>query len=145
MISRISSHRPSRARISRFTTSDFGASFGSELVILEVDQPYDNHNGGQIHFDHDGYLMLGYGDGGSANDPLNAGQNMNTLLGSFIRIDVFNQSAMSLSVIVAAKWSSPLTQISPRMSSSELDELPIVIMSFHVPASIWVALPAPVA
>ncbi len=59
-----------------------------ERVILRVKQPYTNHNGGNIAFGPDGYLYVGFGDGGSAGDPLNHGQNTDTLLGAILRIDV---------------------------------------------------------
>lgn len=61
---------------------------GSRLPILRVQQPYTNHNGGQIEFGPDGYLYIGLGDGGSAGDPLNSGQNPATLLGTILRLDV---------------------------------------------------------
>lgn len=60
----------------------------SEMAILNIEQPYRNHNGGAVVFGPDGYLYLGLGDGGSAGDPLNAGQSTNTLLGKILRIDV---------------------------------------------------------
>lgn len=60
----------------------------SELVLLSVSQPYPNHNGGQLQFGPDGYLYAGFGDGGSANDPLGSGQDPSTLLGSLLRLDV---------------------------------------------------------
>lgn len=60
----------------------------SELVILTVGQPFRNHNGGQIQFGPDNFLYVGMGDGGSAGDPGNNGQNPSTLLGALLRIDV---------------------------------------------------------
>lgn len=64
----------------------------SESVILEVGQPYSNHNGGDMHFGPDGYLYIGLGDGGSGGDPQNNGQRPTTLLGSVLRIDVDDPS-----------------------------------------------------
>ena len=60
----------------------------AETVILEFEQDFSNHNGGDIHFDPEGYLVIASGDGGSANDPNNRGQTLNTLLGKMLRIDV---------------------------------------------------------
>ncbi len=64
------------------------AAADSEIVLLMVEQPYANHNGGQLQFGPDGYLYVGMGDGGSANDPLNSGQDPATLLGALLRLDV---------------------------------------------------------
>ncbi len=57
-------------------------------ILLTLPQPYSNHNGGQIAFGPDGYLYVGLGDGGSANDPLGAGQDPSILLGALLRLDV---------------------------------------------------------
>lgn len=60
---------------------------GSERVLLQVEQPFSNHNGGQITFGPDGFLYIALGDGGSGGDPLGSGQDTSTLLGSILRID----------------------------------------------------------
>ena len=57
-------------------------------VLLRIEQPYYNHNGGQIEFGPDGFLYIGSGDGGWEGDPLEAGQDLGTLLGKILRIDV---------------------------------------------------------
>lgn len=71
--------------------SEFGWANGSlrdERVLLRLDQPAGNHNGGMIQFGPDGALYVGLGDGGGANDRFGNGQNTNTLLGGLVRIDV---------------------------------------------------------
>jgi glucose/arabinose dehydrogenase len=82
---------PRRTVISRFTVSTGdpnAAEVSSEHVILEFNQPYSNHNGGQITFGPDGYLYIATGDGGSGGDPQNNSQNRRNLLGKILRIDV---------------------------------------------------------
>lgn len=60
----------------------------TETIVLDMTQPFANHNGGMIEFGPDGFLYIGTGDGGSANDPGNRAQNVNELLGKILRIDV---------------------------------------------------------
>jgi glucose/arabinose dehydrogenase len=77
-------------RISRFSRSEDPnrADVNSEVLILTIDQPYGNHNGGSIVFGPDGMLYIGTGDGGSGGDPLGNGQNLETLLGKILRLDI---------------------------------------------------------
>ena len=80
-----------RTRISRFNRDPVNpdvADPNSEVILLEVSQPFDGHNAGQIAFGPDGYLYVTLGDGGSLGDPQNHGQNPTTLLGSILRLDV---------------------------------------------------------
>ena len=81
---------PRRSVISRFTVGqgEDTTDPGTETLVLEVEQPYANHNGGQIVFGPDDFLYVGLGDGGSAGDPKRNGQNLATLLGTILRLDV---------------------------------------------------------
>ncbi|MDE2838975.1 MAG: PQQ-dependent sugar dehydrogenase [Chloroflexota bacterium] len=80
---------PRRSVLSRFhIRADGLGDPGSESVVLEVAQPYSNHNGGMIAFGPDGMLYVALGDGGSAGDPQRNGQDIGTLLGNILRIDV---------------------------------------------------------
>lgn len=83
------------SRISRFALSDDGLTLDrdSETIVLEVEQPYSNHNGGDIGFGPDGFLYIGFGDGGSAGDPRGHGQDTDTMLGSMLRLDVNGAAA----------------------------------------------------
>jgi glucose/arabinose dehydrogenase len=77
-------------RIERFSVSADPnvADVASGTLILGVDQPFPNHNGGLVTFGPDGMLYIGMGDGGDAGDPFGNGQNLGTLLGKILRIDV---------------------------------------------------------
>ena len=78
------------SRIVRYTVSGDPnvADPNSAKLILSLAQPAGNHNGGQVAFGADGMLYIGFGDGGGGGDPQGHGQNINTLLGSLLRIDV---------------------------------------------------------
>jgi glucose/arabinose dehydrogenase len=85
-----SQNKPRRTVLSRFVglSKDGTLDPEKEEVLLEIPQPYGNHNGGTVLFGHDGMLYLSVGDGGSANDPHEHGQNLSTLLATVLRIDV---------------------------------------------------------
>lgn len=74
--------------ISRFSWDNNNANPASEKQLLHVEQPFQNHNGGSLAFGPDGYLYAGLGDGGKAGDPFGNGQNLKTLLGKILRLDV---------------------------------------------------------
>ncbi|GAP13801.1 glucose/sorbosone dehydrogenases [Longilinea arvoryzae] len=84
--------------IARFTAAaDFKtADPNSEEKLIQVQQPYANHNGGGMAFGPDGLLYLGLGDGGSGGDPHNNAQSTNTLLGKLLRIDVSQGQAYTI-------------------------------------------------
>ncbi len=86
-------------KVSRFsvsTTDPDIADPNSELNLLAINQPFSNHNAGDLEFGPDGYLYIGSGDGGSGGDPGNRSQNRQTLLGKMLRIDVDNGSPYSI-------------------------------------------------
>ncbi|HXF56162.1 MAG TPA: PQQ-dependent sugar dehydrogenase, partial [Actinomycetota bacterium] len=74
-------------RVVEYAVVEGRADPGSRREVLFVDQPYPNHNGGNLAFGPDGYLYVGLGDGGSANDPHGFAQDLGSLLGKLLRID----------------------------------------------------------
>lgn len=80
-----SAPNPRRNVIARYVT---GGNSASGQVLMQIPQPYANHNGGSLEFGPDGFLYIAVGDGGDAGDPHGNGQNVNTLLGKILRIDV---------------------------------------------------------
>lgn len=84
-----------RSVVSRMVLDDVNrpGAGTTEQVIIEIDQDFDNHNGGDIAFGPDGYLYIGLGDGGSGNDPNQRAQDTTRLLGSMLRLDVAGTGA----------------------------------------------------
>ena len=85
--------------ISRFEVDESNpgqADPSSENIILTIAQPFSNHNGGDLAFGPDGYLYIPTGDGGSGNDPQGHGQNLMSLLGKVLRIDIDTGSPYSI-------------------------------------------------
>lgn len=99
------------ARYTRSTGNPDVADANSAQIVLTIAQPYSNHNGGCLRFGPDGYLYIGMGDGGGGGDPQNNGQNINTLLGKMLRIDVNSGSP----------YSNPATN--PFVGMAGLDEI----------------------
>ena len=81
--------KPMTTRVSSFTFVDglSDAGLENEKEIIEIPQPYPNHNGGHLLVDNNGNLLIGLGDGGAGNDPLGHGQNTSTVHGSILRIN----------------------------------------------------------
>jgi glucose/arabinose dehydrogenase len=73
--------------VDEFAFRDGRADMGTRRRVLFVEQPFPNHNGGNLVFGPDGYLYIGLGDGGSGGDPYGNAQNLNALLGKMLRID----------------------------------------------------------
>jgi len=76
----------------------------TEFVVLQIDQPAGNHNGGMLAFGPDGYLYIGMGDGGGGGDRYDNGQNPDTLLGKMLRIDVTSDLAQPYTIPTDNPW-----------------------------------------
>lgn len=99
-----------RSRVSRFTVSAGNpnvADAGSEMALLEFSQPYNNHNGGTLHFGPDGYLYIGAGDGGDAYDPPDNAQSTSVLLGKILRIDVNSATGADCGIAPGRNYGIP--------------------------------------
>ena len=92
-------NKSGNTQISRFNAAKPAsntANPSSEKFILQIQQPFTNHNGGDLRFGTDGYLYIGMGDGGSGGDPNNNAQNPQSLLGKMLRIDVHHGDPYSI-------------------------------------------------
>lgn len=98
--------RDGRTVVSRFQigTDPNQADAASEFKILEIAQPAPNHNGGMLAFGPDGFLWVGTGDGGAANDRFGNGQNPATLLGKMLRLDVSSDPAQPYTIPADNPW-----------------------------------------
>lgn len=99
--------------VSRFSASGDMADRASEEVLLKVDQPYANHNGGMVVFGTDGYLYIGLGDGGSGGDPHGNGQNTQVLLGKILRIDVTGDASQTQEATYGIPDDNPFVDFHP--------------------------------
>lgn len=77
-------------RVTEWAMGERRVDSTSRRLVLTVDQPFSNHNGGNLAFGPDGFLYIGLGDGGSGGDPMGNAQSLQTLLGKMLRIDPLN-------------------------------------------------------
>ncbi len=106
--------------ISRFRVSPATGNVSnprSEQVLLQIQQPYANHNGGCLAFDTSGFLIVGTGDGGSAGDPHNNAQDITSLLGKLLRIDVGESTRSPAGLASRPSYSIPADNPRPRATS----------------------------
>lgn len=92
------------ARYQVATTDANQADPDSALVILQIEQPAANHNGGMLAFGPDGYLYIGMGDGGGGGDRYGNGQNPETLLGKVLRLDVLSDLQQPYTIPADNPW-----------------------------------------
>ncbi len=90
------SDRVGNTQVSSFSVVDNVADPETEQSILAVEQPAGNHNGGMVQFDSAGYLYVGLGDGGGSGDRYGNGQDLTSMLGSIVRLEVTNQAGYSI-------------------------------------------------
>lgn len=84
------------AKLKSFKNNPLKADISSLKLLIEIYQDYNNHNGGWLEFGPDNMLYIGVGDGGAGNDPKNYAQQLNTLKGKILRIDVLNQNSYKI-------------------------------------------------
>ncbi len=130
------SHNTSISRFTVSATDSNVADASSELVIKEIYQPYNNHNGGCLRFGPDGYLYIGMGDGGNGGDPQNYAQNLHNLLGKMLRIDVHGN--LPYEIPATNPYASDTTNGSPEIWSYGLRN-PWRFNFDDVTGNLWIA------
>lgn len=90
--------RSSDTRIDEFRMNGAAVDAASRRIVLQIDQPAGNHNGGNIAFGPDGFLYVGMGDGGGSGDRYENGQNLDTLLGAMLRIDPIRRGSAAYAI-----------------------------------------------
>lgn len=105
----------------------------SARVILQIEQPWANHNGGELEFGPDGFLYIGSGDGGWEGDPLEAGQDLRTLLGKLLRIDVDNEDGRPYAI----PPTNPFTQTTQLVELFGIPEQTFADIHVNARPEIW--------